>query len=93
MQGILKTIHSVNSASGMDSASAWESYKESKRDDLDLISGVQLIDSHARLFILEGHRADGSNGMARLGGVLERKEANSSEAFTLMDTNIVFDER
>ena len=58
----------------MNSASAWEAYKESKRDDLDLITGLQLVDSEVRLFILEGHAAAGTNGMAKLHALLERQD-------------------
>ena len=36
---LLDTINAINSKAGMNSASAWESYKQSGRDDLDIITG------------------------------------------------------
>lgn len=43
----------VNTASGMASASAWDEYRDNTRDDLDLITGFQIVDSTTRLFVLE----------------------------------------
>jgi len=93
LHALLSLINETNTAIGMNSASAWEAYKESKRDDLDLITGLQLVDSEVRLFILEGHAAKGTNGMAKLHRLLERIKPNSNESFTLMDTTITFPER
>ena len=40
--GLLNVVKAANDAIGMNSASAWEAYKESQRDDLDLITGLQV---------------------------------------------------
>ena len=42
--GLLNVVKAANDAIGMNSASAWENYKEEKREDLDLITGIQLVD-------------------------------------------------
>jgi hypothetical protein len=92
---LLNVIKAANDAIGMNSASAWESYKEEQREDLDLITGLQLVDGDCRLFILEGLPAttEPLNAMGRLGAMLERKRPNSATAFTLMNTSITFPAR
>ena len=37
-------VKAANDAIGMNSASAWEAYKEEGREDLDLITGLQIVD-------------------------------------------------
>lgn len=96
---ILNTVDEVNSACGLTSAANWENYKDSGKDDLDMVSGVQLIDGPTRLFVLEGHAPtfgdDGRplNAMARLSLLLARTEPNSKTAFTLMDRRMIFTRR
>ena len=70
-----------------------QAYKESARDDLDLVTGVQLVDGETRLFILEGLAANETNAMGKIGKLLERRNPNSSTAFTLLDTSISFPSR
>jgi len=98
LHAILATVKAANDAIGMGSASAWEEYKESSREDLDLVTGVQLVDAECRLFVLEGLPATAPddpspNAMGRLMKLLERRKPNSSTAFTLMDSSITFDHR
>ena len=93
--GLLNVVKAANDAIGMNSASAWESYKEEKREDLDLITGMQLVDGETRLFMYEGHPASFKplNAMGRLMTLLERKQPNSSTTFTLMNSSITFPNR
>jgi hypothetical protein len=99
LKAILDTVEEVNSACGLTSAANWENYKDAGKDDLDMISGVQLVDGPTRLFVLEGHApAFGEddrplNAMARLSLLLERTEPNSKTAFTLMDRRLIFTHR
>ena len=92
---LLNVVKAANDAIGMNSASAWESYKESGREDLDLITGVQLVDEQVRLFVFEGQpaRFEPLNAMGRLGRMLERRQPNSASAFTLMNARLTFGER
>jgi hypothetical protein len=41
---LMRIITDVNHAADMLSASNWESYKDAWREELDVISGVQLVD-------------------------------------------------
>ena len=93
--GLLSLVKAANDAIGMNSASAWESYKEDKREDLDLVTGIQIVDGETRLFIFEGQPAtyEPLNAMGRLGKMLERTQPNSNLAFTLMNTSITFPTR
>lgn len=99
LRAVLDTVEEVNSACGLTSAANWENYKDAGKDDLDVISGVQLVDGLTRLLMLEGHAAvfaeDGRplNGMARLSILLERTVPNSKTAFTLMDRRMAFPRR
>jgi len=94
LRALLGVIESVNKASGMLSASAWDAYKEAGEDTVDLITGFQLADAAGRLFVLEGRRAafdeEGKplNGMGRLVRQLERRAPNERMAWTLMDTSL-----
>lgn len=96
LEAILGAVEAVNSESGVTSAGRWASYKEGKREDLDVITGVQLIDGPTRLFVLEGHpaafKADGrpENGMATLSILLERVAPNTKTSFTLSDRRLLF---
>lgn len=92
---LLGVVKAANDAIGMNSASAWESYKESRREDLDLITGLQLVDGETRLFAFEGLPAttEPLNAMGRLCALLERRAPNSATAFTLMNTAITFPAR
>ena len=93
--GLLGLVKAANDAIGMNSASAWESYKEEKREDLDLVTGVQIVDGETRLFVYEGQPAsfEPLNAMGRLMTLLERKQPNSPLAFTLMNSSITFPHR
>ena len=93
--GLLNVVKAANDAIGMNSASAWESYKEERREDLDLVTGVQLVDGETRLFVYEGQPAsfEPLNAMGRLMKMLERKQPNSNTAFTLMNSSITFPAR
>ena len=93
--GLLNVVKAANDAIGMNSASAWESYKEDKREDLDLVTGIQIVDGETRLFVFEGQPAtfEPLNAMGRLGKMLERTQPNSASAFTLMNTSITFPSR
>jgi hypothetical protein len=51
---LMRIITDVNHAADMLSASNWESYKDAWREELDVISGVQLVDGEVRLLLLEG---------------------------------------
>lgn len=93
MHALLGVAKAANDAIGMNSASKWEEYKEAAREDLDLITGMQLVDGETRLFFFEGLAATDDNAMGRLGKILERQVPNSSTAFTLMNTQITFPER
>lgn len=88
-------VKAANDAIGMNSASAWESYKEEQREDLDLVTGVQIVDGETRLFVYEGQPAcfEPLNAMGRLMRMLERRAPNSNTAFTLMNSNITFPTR
>ena len=55
LHALLAVVKAANDAIGMGSASAWESYKESAREDLDLVTGVHLVDGECRLFFFERH--------------------------------------
>ena len=70
---ILAVVNEANKAAGMESASAWVEYKEGKGGEVDILTGFQIVDSEARLFVLEGFAADGRNAMTRLTALLERK--------------------
>ena len=98
LHALLAVVKAANDAIGMGSASAWESYKESAREDLDLVTGVHLVDGECRLFFFEGLAATAPddpspNAMGRLAKLLERRKPNSGTAFTLMDSSITFSER
>jgi len=94
-----RVLEMVNEAAGMQSASAWETYKDEWREELDIVSGVQLVDSEVRLFLLEGQAAiyddDGTarNAMAKLGALLARTAPNEGMSFTLADTHLLFPNR
>ena len=99
MTMLLEIANTVNASAGMDSASLWDAYKEAGREDLDVITGFQLVDLETRLFVFEGQAAqyDGKgtpiNGMAKLGAALTRTKPNAGSEFTLMDEYLHFPSR
>ena len=44
----MRIITDINHAADMLSASNWETYKDDWREELDIISGVQLVDGEVR---------------------------------------------
>ena len=70
----------------MNSASAWESYKESRREDLDLITGLQLVDGETRLFAFEGLPAT-TEPLNAMGRLCARPRPNLSHERTCLMTS------
>jgi|NorSeaMetagenome_1021524.scaffolds.fasta_scaffold297547_1 hypothetical protein len=48
----MRIITDINHAADMLSASNWETYKDDWREELDIISGVQLVDGEVRTLTL-----------------------------------------
>ena len=93
--GLLNVVKAANDAIGMNSASAWESYKEEKREDLDLITGMQLVDGETRLFMYEGHPASFKplNDTGPLNDTARAQAAQLIHYLHLMNSSITFPNR